>query len=232
MGISTRGYPHGYPSFTLSLISSSQFDPAFYIQSAHTQSTTKHLKQTNNQSKMKVSIVALSLLSVLVSGLATPEVAPRQVQIYRPTLAVNIKQEAPNTAFGPTTTGIVSRSNGPKDIQTLLSFSLPALPGKTCTLVFSDPIRLSGTQRMQIFDVGGPVTGTNTFLTRPFRNNYRCAMAVKPAGQGIAAVQDNVSCKFDCPRNATVLGFETVPAGDNVEITWNIVTAGLVIQAS
>ena len=85
---------------------------------------------------------------------------------------------------------------------------------------------------MQIFDVGGPVTGANTFLRRPFRNNYRCAMAVKPAGQGIAAVQDNVSCKFDCPRNATVLGFETVPAGDNVEITWNIVTAGLVIQAS
>ena len=181
---------------------------------------------------MKASIVAFSLLSALVSGLATPEVAPRAAQIYRPTLAVNIKQEAPNTAFGQTATGIVFRSNGPKDIQTLLSFSLPALPGKTCTIAFSDPTRLSGTQRMQIFDVGGPVTVVNTFLTRPFRNNYRCVLAVKPAGQGLATVQDDVSCTFKCPESATVLGFETVPAGDNVEITWDVATAGLVIQAS
>ena len=181
---------------------------------------------------MKASIAAFSLLSALVSGLAVPEVAPRQAQIYRPTLAINIKQEAPNTPFRATTTGIVSRSNGPKDIQTLLSFSLPALPGKTCTLVFSNPARLSGTQRMQIFDVGGPITEANTFLTRPFRNNYRCAMAVKPAGQGNAVVQDNVSCTFKCPDIATVLGFETVPAGDSVEITWDTTTSGLVIQAN
>ena len=181
---------------------------------------------------MKASIVAFSLLTALVSGLATPEVVPREVQTYRPTLAVNIKQESPNTPFGQTATGVVSRSNGPNDIQTLLSFSLPALPGKTCTIVFSDPTRLSGTQRMQIFDVGGPVTVANTFLTRPFRNNYRCVFAVKPAGQGLATVQDDVSCTFKCPESATVLGFETGPVGDNVEITWDVATAGLVIQAS
>ena len=182
---------------------------------------------------MKASIIALSLLSALASGLAVPEVAPRQAQIYHPTLAINIKQEFPNTPFCATTTGVVSRSNGPKDIQTLLSFSLPALPGKTCTLTFSDPASLSGSQRMQIFDVGGPIAEADTtFLTRPYRNNYRCAMAVKPAGQGAATVQDDVSCTFKCPDSATTLIFETVPAGDNVEITWDIATAGLVIQAN
>ena len=72
----------------------------------------------------------------------------------------------------------------------------------------------------------------NTFLTRPLRNNYRCAMAVKPAGQGIAAVQDNVSCTFKCPDIATVPGFETVSAGDNVEVTWDTTSPGLVIQAN
>jgi hypothetical protein len=181
---------------------------------------------------MKASIAAFSLLTTLVSGLAMPEVVPRETKTYRPTLAVNLKQDAPGTAFGATTTGIVYRTNGQNEIQTLLSFSLPALPGKTCTLTFSDPTTVSWSQRMQIFDVGGTITAENTFLSRPYRNNFRCALAVKPAGQGAATELDYVSCKFPCPESAATLGFETVPMSDNDWITWDTTTSGLVIQAS
>jgi hypothetical protein len=181
---------------------------------------------------MKASITAFSLLTTLVSGIAVPEVVPRDAQTYRPTLAVNLKQDFPNTAFGRTTTGIVSRENGQHEISTLLSFSLPALSGKNCALTFSDPATLTGSQRMQVFDVGGTITEGDVYSWRPYRNNYRCAMAVKPAGQGVATVVDNVSCSFPCPDSATTLGFETVPVGDNVVITWDTRTAGLVIQVS
>ena len=88
---------------------------------------------------------------------------------------------------------------------------------------------MSGTQLMQVFDVSGPVTVVNTFLTRPFRNNYRCTFAVKR--YGIATVQDSISCTFKCSESAAMLGFETVPVGDNDEITWDVATAGLAIQA-
>lgn len=181
---------------------------------------------------MKASIVAFSFLTSLVSGLALPEVAPRGTQVFQPTLAINIKEASPNTAFGKTTTGTVFRDNGPHEVQTLLSYDLPALPGMTCSLTFSNPATLSGSQRMQIFDVGGPITEANTFLTRPYRNNYRCAMTVKAAGQGAASIDDNISCTFPCPSSATTLGFEAVPRWDSVEITWDTTTSGLVIEAN
>ena len=174
---------------------------------------------------MKVSALTFSLLAALVSGIAVPEVVPRQAQTFRPTLAVVIKQDSPNTPGGPTTTGEVSRTNGQHDVSTLLSYNVS---GKKCSLSFSDPTLLSGSKTVQIFDLGGPVSATNTYLTRPFRNNYRCTMRIKPAGQGPAEIIDNVSCtNFDCPSG--VVGYEVVPQNDNVQVTWDTTTGGLVV---
>jgi hypothetical protein len=180
---------------------------------------------------MKASIIVFSLLAALVSGLAMPEVVPRQAGTYYPTSAMNLKQDFPDTPF-PSQTGIVSRTNGQHDISTLLKFELPALTNKKCTVSFSDPKTLSGSQRMQIFDVGGEMTPQTTYNKRPYRNNYWCGMKVKPVGQGPADIEDDVRCTFDCPKTATTLVLETVPAGESVEITWDIATAGLVIKSS
>lgn len=179
---------------------------------------------------MKVSALTFSLLATIVSGIAVPEVAPRQSQTFRPTLAVNIKQDSPNTAFGATTTGVVSRTGGQHDIQTLLSYTLnSSVSGKKCSLSFSGPATVSGSKTVQIFDVGGPITTSNTFLSRPYRNNFRCTMTINPTGP--ATISTDISCgSFDCPTG--VVGFEVVPENDTVGVTWDTTSAGLIITSA
>ena len=165
---------------------------------------------------MKASIVALSLLSAVVSGL----VVPRDVQNFPPSLAVNVKQDSPNSASGSAATGEVS-----KNVQTLVSFALPALPQQICTYAFSNPVGLTETQRMKIYKVDADkITDKVTFGTKPENQDTGCTMAVPPSGP--ATLEGGDLCKFTCPESATVLGFELVPAGENDKISWTANTSG------
>ena len=165
---------------------------------------------------MKASIAALSLLSAVVSGL----VVPRDVQNFPPSLAVNVKQDSPNSASGSVATGEIS-----KNVQTLLSFALPALPQQICTYAFSNPVGLTETQRVKIYKVDADkITDKVTFGTKPEKKDIGCTMVLQPSGP--AALEGGDLCKFTCPESATVLGFELAPADDNVKVTWDANTSG------
>ena len=176
---------------------------------------------------MRASIIAFSLLSTLVSGLAVPEVIARQAETLQPSLAVNVDQSSPDKASGPVTTGRVSRTNGQKDVQMLLSFELEARPGKTCAFAFSGPTKLEGSKRMKISGVDGTIAKDNTFDSRPTKGDSLCVMTVAEQGP---ATQDGAKCTFPCPDSKTVMGVMVEAADDNVEITWNIGNGGLTIQ--
>ena len=169
---------------------------------------------------MKASIVAFSLLSTLVSGLALPEVVPRGAETFPPSLAVNVKQDSPNAAIGSASTGEVS-----KNVQTLVSFSVPARPNTMCTFAFSNPVGLTETQRMKIYKVDADkITDKVTFGTKPEPQGSYCTVAVPPSGP--ATLEGGDLCKINCPDEAAVWGFELVPASDNDKITWELNTSG------
>ncbi|RPB01615.1 hypothetical protein L873DRAFT_1803406 [Choiromyces venosus 120613-1] len=100
---------------------------------------------------MKILILAFSFLFTLVSGLTLPGFTTCQAQTIKLTLAVNIEEDSPNSAFGNTSIPQVICVYGLHNVQALISFNLLTLSGKTYSLAFFEPATLTSTGWIQIF---------------------------------------------------------------------------------
>ncbi|KAH8146689.1 uncharacterized protein LAJ45_09372 [Morchella importuna] len=115
------------------------------------------------------------------------------------------------------------------DTNTLLSYSLPdGLKGKTCQFILGNGFYAGGTRKVQLFSVGGPISTTDTFTSRPYRNIHYGIFTIAP--DGASATWDAIPPpKFPCPEKATTLGYEVVPQGDEDWAGWYS-NSGLAIQ--
>jgi len=99
--------------------------------------------------------------------------------------------------------------------------------GQKCTLNFQDPWHLTGSQSIQLFTVGGAVTGAETWNTRPFRNQHVGTFKARP---GSAEWSESFPFRtFKCPSGGTTLYYEVVPTGDNDAVFWDLPWGGLVV---
>ena len=173
-------------------------------------------------------IAAVSVLSTLASGLALPDLTPRS-NVIRPDIAVVIKEEKPDYAFGSTTNAEVSRVNGSKNVKTLLGFTVPACTGK-CTVKFSDASPTpTGSRRMQFFTTGWYPTADNTWNKKPYTDIHKGTFTTTNSGAGAATVVEDFGLTFDCPSTSTKYGFEVQPVWDNDYVTWDITKGGYTI---
>ncbi|RPA92684.1 hypothetical protein L873DRAFT_1817352 [Choiromyces venosus 120613-1] len=196
---------------------------------------------------MKFTVIAaISTLSTLASGLAQPDLTPRDAPIhleivlkedllaisYRPETCIVIKEDYPITAFPPATTCVVSRSNGSHNVKTLLGFSLPAFsPGTKCTISFSDASSVSGSHKMQLFTtIGYPAYG-DTWYHKPSTNIQKGTFQTSESGTGKATVVDDYGLTFDCPTAPSGYGYEVQPVGDDDGVSWGCATSGFIITA-
>jgi len=114
------------------------------------------------------------------------------------------------------------------DSNGLLAYSFTqGYPGKTCTFQFSGGWYAGGTRKVQLFSVGGPITSSNTFTSRPYRNNSYGIFTISTDGS-TGTWDDIPTPTFPCPASATILGFEVVPEGDSDYAGWSL-SAGLAI---
>jgi len=181
---------------------------------------------------MKVAIFTsvFCLFSGLVSSVAIPAEAPtieaRTIATISPSLSVPIYEDSPDYAGGNQSYAIVSRYNGAHDISTLIAYYFPVgYPGKQCSFFFTAAQGLDGSEKVQLFTVGGQdITSEDTFNSRPFRNNQ---LGIFNADIGTF---DGSIPTFDFPSSPTTLGFEVVPQGDNDYVWWYINAGGLVIN--
>lgn len=188
---------------------------------------------------MKFSLItAVTALSTLASGMVILDLDPAPAPLtlgrtFRPAIAIPIQEEFPDTAYPPTRWGRVSRTNGSKNIKTLLGFSLPALSGKSCTISFSDAAEVDkkGSRKMQLFTTGGYPAQGNTWNKKPFTDQHKGTFLTSEDGTGAATVLENFGLKFPCPEFATSYGFEVQPVGDNDYVLWDITKGGFVITA-
>lgn len=124
------------------------------------------------------------------------------------------------------------------ETNSLLAFPLPGgLAGKTCSFSFaggwapsqtdwSPPGAVNNSRRVQLFSVGGPISATNTYTSRPYRNVSYGIFLIDPTGA--TAQWDGPTPTFPCPATATTLGFEVAPQGDFDDVAWPL-GAGLAI---
>ena len=117
--------------------------------------------------------------------------------------------------------------NGGSNVGTLFALTIrPGFTDKKCTLNFNDPSYLSGTHSIQLFTVGGPVTGRETWNSRPYRDQHVGTFtAVSP---GSAVWTASYKRTFNCPAGGTRLYYEAVPTGDNDAVYWSLPN-GLVV---
>lgn len=179
----------------------------------------------------------------------------RSIASYYPTLAVNIftpdkgtvkgdvyvfrvsslpsaPQNYPLTPYQTTQQGIQHETNS------LLSIPFPAgHAGKTCSFAFAGgwaPPRTNwappganpNSQRVQLFTVGGTISATNTYTSRPYRDVSYGIFLV--SNSGATGTWDGPTPTFPCPATATVLGFEVAPQGDFDDVSWPL-HAGLAV---
>ncbi|RPA90604.1 hypothetical protein L873DRAFT_1820811 [Choiromyces venosus 120613-1] len=177
---------------------------------------------------MKFTVIAaISILSTLASGLALPNLTPRDAPIY-PNITIAIKEDFPTQSF----LGVaeVSRTNGANNVKTLLGFSLDPFPaGKKCTISFSDAFMATGSRRMQFFTtIGYPADG-DTWYNKPSTNNQLGTFLTSDSGAGPATVVEDFGLTFDCPTVPTSYGYEVQPVWDNDNVTWAARTSGFFI---
>lgn len=189
---------------------------------------------------MKFSLItAVTVLSALASGMVILDLDLNLVdltavaKIFRPAITIVIQEAYPDTAYPPTHWARVSRTNGSKNVKTLLGFNLPAFPsGKTCTLSFSDASNVSGSRQMQLFTIGGYPAYGNTWNMKPYTDQHKGTFQTSSDGKGPATVLANYGLTFPCPTFSTSYGFEVQPVNDNDSITWDITKAGFIITSN
>jgi hypothetical protein len=108
---------------------------------------------------------------------------------------------------------------------------LPGFEGQNCTLNFLNPWHISGTAGVQLFTVGGAVTGQESWSFRPFRDVY-VGMFTAELGGVYASWTESAQREFVCPAAGTELYYEAVPTGGDDAVFWTTASAvpeGLVI---
>ncbi|KAL0639075.1 hypothetical protein Q9L58_001957 [Maublancomyces gigas] len=168
------------------------------------------------------SIVAL--FGLALSSPVDTALAARAAPSFYPTLVINISSPDRGSVSGDvyvhrsTAGGIQYQTNS------LIAFPIPSgYSGKTCSFSFNGGWPISGTpnsKRVQLFSVGGPITATNTYTKRPYRNVWYGSFRV--SDDGATATWDGPTPTFPCPAAATTLGFEVVPEGDFDEVEWGM----------
>lgn len=116
------------------------------------------------------------------------------------------------------------------ETNSLLSIPFPAgYGGRTCSFSFangwapsrtawSPPGALNNSQRVLLFSVGGTISASNTYTSRPYRDiSYGI---FKVSDTGATGTWDGPTPTFPCPAAATTLGFEVVPQGDFDDVAW------------
>jgi hypothetical protein len=102
----------------------------------------------------------------------------------------------------------------------------PGFTGKTCTLNFANPWYLSGSRGVQLFTVGGAVTGGETWNSRPYRDIHVGTFTA--VSGGYATWTASYRRVFDCPAAGTTLYYEAVPTGTDDAVFWSL-PDGLII---
>jgi len=183
--------------------------------------------------KFAIFTTLLAICSSLVASVPVPDaevsvLEARSIATIYPDLVVEIY----SPSFGYQSTSVyVSRytyQGQQYDYDALLEFTFTqGYPGSTCTFAFSDGWYASGTQKVQLFSVGGPILASNTFTSRPYRDISYGIFTV--TADGATGTWDDIPIPtFPCPAIPTSLGFEVVPEGDTDYVSWDI-NAGLAI---
>jgi hypothetical protein len=183
--------------------------------------------------KFAIFTTLLAICSGLVASVPVPDaevsnLKTRSIATIYPDLVVEIY--SPN--YGYTSNSVyVSRytyQGQQYDTNALLEYTFSqGYPGKTCTFAFSDGWYAGGTQKVQLFSVGGPISTSNTFTSRPYRDISYGIFTISV--DGTTGTWDDIPIPtFPCPATATSLGFEVVPEGDSDYAGWDI-NAGLAI---
>ncbi|KAL0636930.1 hypothetical protein Q9L58_004032 [Maublancomyces gigas] len=182
---------------------------------------------------------ALALFSVSSSA-PVPDATldTRSVQSFYPTLAVNIFTPDKGTVKGDVYVFRTTQVGIQHETNSLLSIPFPdGHAGKTCSFAFAGgwaPPRTNwappgadpNSQRVQLFTVGGTISATNTYTSRPYRDvSYGI---FKVSNDGATGTWDGPTPTFPCPAKATVLGFEVAPQGDFDDVSWPL-HAGLAV---
>ena len=184
---------------------------------------------------MKFTLVtAVTALSTLASGMVILDTDTNFVgKVFRPAIAIVIQEAFPDTAYPPAHWAKVSRTNGSKNVKTLLGFSLPNFSsGKSCTISFSDASSASGSRTIQLFTTGGYPAFGNTWNKKPFTNVHKGTFQTSTSGSGPSNVLEDFGLTFPCPTIATSYGFEVQPVNDNDNVAWDVTTGGFIITAS
>ncbi|KAH8144504.1 uncharacterized protein LAJ45_11479 [Morchella importuna] len=184
---------------------------------------------------MKFSIFA-SLLAFtgLVSCAPVPdvEIERRAVTLIYPSLAVNIFTPSNGVVMGDVYVFRYTAQGIQHETNSLLSFDFPSgYGGKTCSFSFANgwaqpPSEVSNSRKVQLFSVGGPISATNTYTSRPYRNVSYGIFSV--TSNGAVGTWDGQTPTFPCPASATTIGFEVAPQGDYDDVSWPL-KAGLAV---
>lgn len=181
-------------------------------------------------------ITAITALSTLASGMVIldPDMmddSDIMANVYRPSIAIVIREAYPDTAYPPSNTARVSRSNGSRNVKTLLGFKLPAFPGKpkSCTISFSRVNGATGSRQLQVFTTGGYPAYGDTWNKKPYTDIHKGTFQVSTSGPG--QVLGDYGLTFPCPKKATSYGYEVQPVNDDDYVSWDITTRGFIITA-
>jgi len=171
-------------------------------------------------------ITAVSILSTLTSGFALPGLFPRAT-VIRPSIAIVVKSESPDTPFPSANTAEVSFSQEGGAVETLLGFVVPPCTGR-CTISFSDAISASGSRILVLFSTNRNPAPGDTWNNRPEPYLNWGTFTVSATGAGPATVLDESGLSFDCPATTTDYGFDVVPVFDD-HVIWDITKGGFII---
>ncbi|KAL0631512.1 hypothetical protein Q9L58_009620 [Maublancomyces gigas] len=183
---------------------------------------------------MKLSIF-YSLLAILGTTVSAPvpeaEIETRSVFKIYPSQAVNIFTPDHGYITGDVYVYRYTSNGIQHETNTLLNFPFPSgYAGKTCSFSFANGWAPSHTyansQKVQLFSVGGPITASNTYTSRPYRNVSYGIFHV--SDDGAVGTWDGSTPTFPCPAAATTLGFEVLSQGDFADVSWPL-GAGLAI---
>lgn len=165
-------------------------------------------------------IAAVAILSTLASGSAPQDLTSGET-IIRPEIAIQIKEEFPDTPCPPTNITEISRLSV-YGVQTLLGFVVPSCTGH-CTIRLSD-VGSNGGYRAHLLSLSRhPIVG-DTWNHRPWADIYQGTFKI--ADSGSATVVEDRGLTFACPETTTKFGFEMQPWWDEYHITWDIRTGG------
>jgi Ubiquitin 3 binding protein But2 C-terminal domain len=186
------------------------------------------------------SAVAIAALSALVSStpLTKRSADGPILTSVSPTYLHIISEAEPNTDQATTfglNTAIISRTDGSNDIDTLVSFDIPAMSAiagatasSTCDFFINNAASVNGSQTIQLFTLVSEVDLSQplTWNTAPSSNQYEGAyFVVEGAATGGSVAIDVFT--FPCLFGQS-MEFIVRPFGDDVFITWTQGGAGAV----